>query len=120
MSETTTHKGSCHCGAVAFEADMDLSGVIECNCTHCYRKGLMLGFVAPDAFRLIRGEDRLSEYLFNRHVISHRFCRVCGVEPFGAGKSPDGRDMIAVNVRTLDDVEPWAVDTVRFDGLTRL
>lgn len=118
--KATTHKGCCHCGAVSFEADLDLAELIECNCSHCYRKGMVLAFVRPDGFRLLRGEDRLSEYLFNRHVISHRFCRVCGVEPFGMGKGPDGSDMIAINVRTLEDVEPWSLTPQRFDGLNQL
>lgn len=120
MTDTKTHRGSCHCGGVTFEAETALEPVIECNCTHCYRKGLLLAFVAPDAFRLKRGEDRLSEYLFNRHIIRHRFCKTCGVEVFGMGKGPGGQDMVAVNVRTLEDVEPWSIETVKFDGLHKL
>ena len=93
MADAKTHKGSCHRGGVTFEAETNLEPVIECNCTHCYRKGLLLAFVTPDAFRLKRGEDRLSEYLFNKHIISHRFCKTCGVEVFGMGKGPDGQPM---------------------------
>jgi len=120
VGDMRTFRGSCHCGGVAFEADSDLEGLIECNCSHCYRKGLVLAFLRPDAFRLLRGEDRLSEYLFNRHVIRHRFCKTCGVEVYGQGKGPDGEDMLAVNARTLEDVEPWTLVPVRFDGLSKL
>lgn len=116
----TLHSGSCHCGAVAFEVETELEGLIECNCTHCYRKGLILAFATPEAFRLTRGEDQLGEYLFNRHVIRHRFCRACGVEVMGEGNGPDGQPMIAVNVRTLEGVEPWSVETIRYDGLAQL
>lgn len=52
MTEGTNHQGSCHCAAVAFEVDMDWEGLIERSCSHCYRKGFVLGFVSPDAFRL--------------------------------------------------------------------
>jgi hypothetical protein len=31
------HKGSCHCGKVAYEVETDLEQVIECNCSICRR-----------------------------------------------------------------------------------
>jgi hypothetical protein len=111
-----THEGSCHCGAVAYEVDVDLDGLIECNCSHCYRKGLVLTFVAPDAFRLKQGEDVQSDYRFNTHNIRHQFCRTCGVQAFARGKAPDGSPMVAVNIRTLTDVEPFSWTAKRVDG----
>jgi hypothetical protein len=33
------YEGSCHCGAVKFEADGELTQANECNCSHCSRKG---------------------------------------------------------------------------------
>lgn len=119
--EVTTHTGSCHCGAVAFEVETDLSSVMDCNCTHCYRKGLWLTFVEPDKFRITAGEPALTEYLFNMHNIHHWFCPTCGVEPFGRGVGPDGKTMIAINVRTLTDIEPFSVEpSFRYDGLNTL
>jgi hypothetical protein len=68
----TTHQGSCQCGSVAYEVETELDGVIECNCSHCYRKGLALVFVSPDAFRQTAGEGALSEHTFNTHTCSAR------------------------------------------------
>ncbi|HYC99543.1 GFA family protein [Brevundimonas sp.] len=111
-----THSGSCQCGAVAYEADLDLDGVIECNCSHCYRKGLALAFVSPAAFRLTSGEGSLSRHTFNTHRIEHLFCERCGVQSFARGQTPDGSPMVAINVRTLTDIEPWSWTAQRVDG----
>lgn len=114
MSETRTHSGSCHCGAVAYEVTTDLDGLIECNCSHCYRKGFVLTFVQPDAFKVLK-EGPQTEYLFNNHKIHHRFCQTCGVQTFARGESPNG-PMVAVNVRTLTDLEPFDWKAKRVDG----
>ncbi|MFJ6023968.1 GFA family protein [Brevundimonas sp. NPDC092305] len=115
MGEVTTHSGSCACGAVAYEVDMALDGLIECNCSHCYRKGFVLGFVEPEAFRLT-AEGPQTEYLFNRHKIRHRFCNTCGVQTFARADGPDGNPKVAINVRTLTDIEPWSWNATRVDG----
>ena len=116
MGGTMTRQGSCQCGKVAFEVDSDLEGLIECNCSHCYRKGLVLKFVSVSAFRLTAGEDALSDHTFNQHKIKHRFCRTCGVQSFAEGQAPDGQVMMAINIRTLNDVEPWSWTAERVDG----
>lgn len=116
MAESENHAGSCMCGKVAYEVETDLDGVIECNCSHCYRKGLHLKFVPVERFTLTAGEDALAEFRFNKHRIQHLFCQTCGVQSFARGKGPDGADMVAVNVRTLEDIDPWSYETRRVDG----
>lgn len=115
MTDVSTHTGACACGAVAFEVDMSLDGLIECNCSHCYPKGFVLGFVAPDAFR-VTAEGPQSEYLFNTHKIRHRFCQTCGVQTFARGTGSEGSEMVAVNVRALTDIQPWSWTATRVDG----
>ena len=110
------HTGSCHCGAVAFRVEGDFGRVIECNCSHCSRKGLLLGFVPREALHVDRGEATMTEYRFNKHVISHLFCATCGCQPFGLGTSPDGTPTAAINVRCLDDVALDAIERVAYDG----
>lgn len=116
MSETTTRTGSCHCGAVRYEVDTDLSSVIACNCSMCARSGTLLSFVPAERFRLLSGEENLRDYQFNRRVIHHLFCATCGIKPFARGKNRDGSDMVAINVRCLEDVDPQALTPRFFDG----
>ena len=115
MTGTMTHTGSCHCGAVAYEVDTGLDGLIECDCSHCLRKGFVLAFVPKSAFRLT-ADGPTTEYLFNKHNIRHQFCPTCGVQPFAYGAMPDGTETVAVNVRTLTDIEPWSWDAQRVNG----
>lgn len=108
--------GSCQCGAVAFEADLDLAHTITCNCSRCQRLGSVLAFTPQESFTLLRGEDNLSEYLFNKHAIHHLFCKTCGIQGFSRGTGPDGREMVAVNVNTLDGIDPRALTPGHFNG----
>jgi hypothetical protein len=114
MAETLN--GGCHCGAVRFSADADLSTVIECNCSHCSRKGLLLAFTPRENFTLEQGEASLSEYRFNKRVIAHQFCKVCGVQPFAFAKDPKGVDTAAINVRCVDGVDLATLKRTPYDG----
>jgi hypothetical protein len=111
-----THKGSCHCGRIAFEVEGEPAQVIECNCSHCSRKGYLLWFVPRDKLRLGTPESQMATYLFNKHVIRHHFCPTCGCAPFGFGTDPKGAPMAAVNVRCLEGLDPARLKTVPFDG----
>lgn len=82
----------------------------------CSRAGTLLAFVPAEHFRLASGEDALSEYRFNKKVIAHLFCSTCGIKPFARGTGPDGKPMVAVNVRCLDDVDVGALTVQSFDG----
>lgn len=113
-----THTGSCRCGAVAWEVDDDLENLVECNCSHCYRKGLVLGFVKPEAFR-VTADGPQTEYRFNTRKIQHLFCDTCGVQSFARGENPKGEQMVAFNARTLTDIEPFSWTAKRYDGRSK-
>ena len=110
------HRGSCHCGRIKFEVDGDIGQVIECNCSHCSRKGFLLWFVPRAKLTLGTPESDLATYTFNRHVIKHHFCPTCGCAPFGFGTSRDGAPTAAVNVRCLESLELGGLKRVPFDG----
>lgn len=116
MGETQRYAGSCQCGAVAFEVEADVSNPITCNCSRCRRLGSRLAFAPETAFTLLRGEDALTDYLFNNHKIRHRFCRTCGIEPFAFAAGRDGTPMVAINVNCLDGVDVFALPTTFHDG----
>ena len=114
-----TYRGSCHCGAIAFQAEGKLEQVIECNCSHCSRKGYLLWFLPREKLRLATPEAGMSTYLFNKHVIRHHFCPTCGCAPFGLGSDPKGVATAAINVRCLEGVELGALKRIPFDGRSK-
>ena len=119
MPETRTYTGGCHCGAVRYEVQADLSQIIACNCSICTKRGLLLTFVPADRFKLLAGEGMLKDYQFNRKVIHHVFCPACGVESFANGAMPNGTKMAAINVRCLDGVDLASLTPTPFDGKSR-
>jgi centromere protein V len=109
------HTGGCHCGRVRIEAlapaDLD---VLECNCSMCDRSSYLHLIVTADRFRLLAGEDFLTEYRFGTGAARHRFCRHCGVKSFYVPRShPDG---YSVNARCLDPDKIASMRIRPFDG----
>jgi hypothetical protein len=98
------YTGSCHCGTVRFECDLDLAqGTSRCNCSICSKSRFWKAIVKSDAFRLIEGKEALKDYQFGSHKIHHFFCERCGVKTFGRGRLEEIGEFYAVNVTCLDN-----------------
>jgi hypothetical protein len=116
-TQTQTYRGSCHCGAVTYTAQSaPITGAMSCNCSICRRAGALLAFVPATAFTLDSGDDALTSYKFNKHVIDHVFCKSCGIKSFAHGKGRDGTAMVALNVRCLDGVDIDKLQIQHVDG----
>jgi len=103
-----TYQGGCHCGAVRYEADIDLTeDTGRCNCSICAKRRFWGITIKPDAFRLMSGEDALGDYQFGSNSVHHRFCRTCGVAIFVDGYVEEvGGAFYSISLATLEDAEP--------------
>ncbi|WP_108444637.1 GFA family protein [Halomonas denitrificans] len=96
-------KGSCLCGAIAYEVTALDGPITFCHCRTC-RKAHAAPFV-PTAgversqFRWLAGEDRLSSFESSPGKLRH-FCSVCGTH-LVAERAHQAH--VIVRVATLDD-----------------
>ncbi|MEA2904826.1 MAG: hypothetical protein QOI12_2213 [Alphaproteobacteria bacterium] len=116
MTEPKTYTGGCHCGNVRYGVTADVASVTACNCSICSKRGALWTFVPAENFALRAGEDDLADYQFGKKSIHHLFCRQCGVASFSRGAGPDGKEMVAVNIRCLDGLDLDALKVSSFDG----
>ena len=112
------YRGSCHCGALAFEVDAPSPlRVQDCNCSICRMSGFLHLIVPRSRFHLLQGADELTEYKFNTGTARHLFCSRCGIKSFYVPRSnPDG---YSVNVRCLDSRTIEHVEVQLFDDNER-
>jgi hypothetical protein len=103
-----TYQGSCHCGAIRFEADLDLAeGSNRCNCSYCAKVRAWFAFAkGPSRFRVLDASG-VSEYRWTppgepEPHLTFTFCRTCGVRTFARGELEAlGGIFHAIHVPTL-------------------
>lgn len=101
------YEGSCHCGAVRFEIETDFPELTMCDCSICRRKNALMVKVHESKFRLLAGEESLTEYQFHTKTARHFFCKVCGIYPFHRKRvTPDN---LGINVHCLEGFEPSGI-----------
>jgi hypothetical protein len=106
------YHGSCHCGAVRYEAGFDLSaGTNRCNCSICSKARAWFLFVKGGDFKLLAGEDALGSYEWVPHGraeagLAYRFCTRCGIRLYATGELAQlGGRFYALHVPTVDDID---------------
>jgi hypothetical protein len=98
-------RGSCLCGAVAFELTGKPVWAHNCHCSRCRKihgAAFASNLFAPlDALRYTQGEDLLGSYKMPAaERFTHVFCKVCGSSlPF---QNVD-RGVVVVPMGSLDD-----------------
>ena len=103
------YRGSCHCGRVKFEVDLDVAaGTSKCNCTNCWKKRLWTAKVQPEDVHSLAGEQELSGYKPGSATGHSGFCKNCGVVPYGWVEASEWnpQQYVSVSVAALDDLDP--------------
>ena len=99
-----TYRGGCHCGAVQFEIETDFPELTTCACSICRRKNAVMVKVHETNFRLLAGEEALTEYRFHTMTARHYFCSTCGIYPFHRKRVTP--DFFGINVFCLEGFDP--------------
>ena len=108
------YHGSCHCGAVRFEIDVEITELTTCDCSLCVKKNGLMTKVHESRFALLVGADALAEYRWNTKIARHFFCSRCGIYTFHRKRAQP--DHYGVNVFCLDGFDPAAVPVRRTEG----
>lgn len=103
-----TYTGSCHCGAIRYEVELDLAqGTGKCNCTFCTKSRAWSAFARPPQFRLLAGKDKARAYRKHPEAPTKYFCAECGTLTHALGSADYmGGDFVGIFLSSLDDVEP--------------
>jgi hypothetical protein len=96
-------KGSCHCGAVSYEATRVEGPLGHCHCITCRKthsaRFNTTAWVPREFFRWVTGEDKLSAYQSAPNKKRY-FCSGCGCHIVAV---VDGRPGYIVRVASLDE-----------------
>jgi len=120
-----TYQGSCHCGRVRFEVDLDLDHVRSCDCSICRRRGALIHRVDEGRLRLLTPLEDLTLYQWHTRTAEDYFCPTCGILPFRRPRHRTRAEMEqgmaefsgwGINVRCLDGVDLDAIPVKRIHG----
>ena len=96
--------GSCHCGAIAYEAEIDPQGVYFCHCSDCQSisggSGRWAVSVHQADFKLLSGEPKAYEKVGDSGTRNHQmFCATCA-SPIYSRAPDDDSGMLRLRLGT--------------------
>jgi hypothetical protein len=91
-------RGTCHCGAVAFEADEAPTEVTDCNCSICRRYGPLWAYYPASCVRVTGATDT---YTWSVGTTAFHRCLTCGCVTHWSATEPQ-RDRVGLNARMFD------------------
>ena len=88
--------GSCHCGAIRYEAEIDPASAGICHCTDCqvlsgtaFRVSIR---AAPSTFRIVAGTPRVyTKTADSGNLREQAFCEHCGSPIYATSPGPEPR-----------------------------
>jgi len=97
------YRGSCLCGAIAYEIDCEAGRIVHCHCQTCRKaQGALFSsnaFIPREKFRWLHGQELLSFYESSPGK-NRYFCSRCGSHLVAIR---EGQPNVIVRVATLDD-----------------
>lgn len=105
LEKTGTHTGGCLCGAVRYEINDVLNGIVNCHCSKCRKFHGHYGAYTSIRFRslILLKQKSLKWYKSitdETPNVYRGFCKECGSSLFW---HPRDHDRVAVAVGSLDD-----------------
>ena len=109
-----TYRGSCHCGNVRFEVDLDLDHVRVCDCSLCRKRGALNHRVSESDIRVLTPLEEMTLYQWHTRTAKDYFCSKCGILPFRRPRTAP--ELWTINVRCLEGVDLDSIPIKRVYG----
>ncbi len=109
-------QGSCHCGAVRFAVDAQITELTTCDCSLCVKKNAVMAKVHEDALTITAGEELLALYQWNTRRAKHYFCSRCGIYTFHRKRAAP--DHFGINLFCLDGFDASAIPIRATEGIS--
>ncbi len=109
-------RGSCHCGAIAFEVERTPEWITECNCSICRRIGAQWAHFEEHEVELSVPANATIAYVHGDRTLALHTCKTCGCTPYWLGLEPKASTRMAVNFRMCEPDDIRGIPVRRFDG----